>query len=79
MSRDRKSPSLGRKIDAPKISQIDLPKTKKMLHKSLAGLSFYRGMVPSFSLYTAELYDRLRKNFDFKIDEKYRNEWNRMI
>ena len=78
MSRDRKSPSLGRKIEAPKISQVELPKTKKMLHKSLAALIFYRGMVSSFSFYTAELYNRRRKNFDFKF-EKYSNKWNRMI
>ena len=59
--------------------KLEIPKTQDKLRKNLAGLGFYRTVVPDFAQVASPLYDRLKKGFKFVIDDNYKNEWKNMI
>ena len=59
--------------------KLEIPKTQDKLRKNLASFGFYRTVVPNFAEFASPLYDRLKKDFKFKMDEKYASEWKALI
>lgn len=55
-------------VDA--ISNFPMPKNSKELHSFLGLVSYFRKFIPQYAIMAKPLYDLIKKNSEFKLDDK---------
>ena len=72
----------GVKADPSKMSaleQIEIPKTRKQLQKTLGALGYYRTVIKNYSHYSSDLYELLKGKGDIEINANYEKAWRNLI